>query len=894
MSMRPRSITVVAAFMLIAAIAPTVSADVDPQLSTPDSEKPATTSDPAIYEITIRNNGDDDMTYSLSTQQGAGCNGFTSSVDSPSGSVNSNSDELVDLEVRVDDTASGDCETTLTISATGGTPPTPQSDSLTVTTTAEDGGLYSVVLTTGTLTKEYNLEGDSIDWIVNVENNGDQQANIQLSVENDSGCDSDDETVSASVDPATVTLNSGDNEDVDFQITLDDEGETEAGEHCFILRAAVTNDPTNGAEDNLTLTGVVPQIRTCDESLDWSFANLQPGQTSSPNNFEVTNTGNTAWTAAVQAQSVGGEDISGWVSFDSPTSKLLAEPNNNGDAFTFGFDITPDSSVESGSSVDIRIMAKAGSSVGCEAIVTIKVGQIHSGDISTNTGSVSNVEPGSQPQVTIYLENTGNGADTFTLATEPLPSGWSVSFSPPSHSLNAAQTSQNEGSSTAVISVPDDALAGSTQVVFKVTGGGGSGTLDTVSLNVNVNQRHEVTIDFVSTAQNGRTDQIVRFPFIVSNQGNVEDTIKLQVCNPGDQTGCNSPQWSASYSDSNGNGLNQVQLSPGQSRSLFLDVNVEGEENADSARILARAAVFGADADAEETVRVTVSNYNYTFEISPVNPGLTPGQLDVTLPPGGEVVLSFFVDNTGDYPAGDDLVIDISGLEALVVRTTSIQGNTISAPVPVQPGDRIQVDIRMEVVQGSANGLNGLMQVSAYSALNPNEESSIDIAVEIRTIHDLRLTIEEPTKQTTAYPEKGEYSFFVTNNGNIDEDVVIIPTESLRGWSVDIVPDDFELEPGQTIEVKVSTLPPADLISDDEYRFTIVVQPKGLPAAGQPLDLITATELPAGFLALSEDAEQIIVIGLIAVGVATVAVLALRSRRESERILEALSEDRRV
>ena len=296
--MRPHSITVVAALMLIAAIAPTVSADVDPQLSTPDSEKPATTSDPAIYEITIRNNGDDDMTYSLSTQQGAGCNGFTSTVDSPTGSVNSNSDELVDLEVQVDDTASGECETTLTIQAAGGTPP-PQSDSLTVTTTAEDGGLYSVVLTTGTLTKEYDLEGDSIDWIVNVENNGDQQANVQLTVENDSGCDSDDETVSASVDPATVNLNSGDNEDVDFQITLDDESETEAGEHCFILRATVTNDPTNGAEDNLTLTGVVPQIRTCDEGLDWSFANLQPGQTSSPNNFEVINTGNTAWLSLI-------------------------------------------------------------------------------------------------------------------------------------------------------------------------------------------------------------------------------------------------------------------------------------------------------------------------------------------------------------------------------------------------------------------------------------------------------------------------------------------------------------------------------------------------------------------------------------------------------------------
>ena len=73
----------------------------------------------------------------------------------------------------------------------------------------------------------------------------------------------------------------------------------------------------------------------------------------------------------------------------------------------------------------------------------------------------------------------------------------------------------------------------------------------------------------------------------------------------------------------------------------------EGEENADSARILARAAVFGADADAKETVTVTVSNYNYSFEISPLEPGMMPDQIDLTLPPGGETTVSFYVDNTG-------------------------------------------------------------------------------------------------------------------------------------------------------------------------------------------------------------------------------------------------------
>tara|TARA_B100000575_G_scaffold158983_1_gene126993 strand:- start:5626 stop:8313 length:2688 start_codon:yes stop_codon:yes gene_type:complete len=892
---KTRSVTLVTVLIVLAALAPSVAADVDPQLSTPDLDLPATTSDPAVYKITIRNNGDDDMTYSLQTQQGTGCQGFTSTVDSPTGSVNSNSEELVDLTVSVDDSASGDCETTLTITATGGTNPTPQSDSLTVTTTSEDGGLYSVVLTTGDLTKEYDLDGDTIDWIVNVENNGDQQATIQLAVENDSDCDSNDDSVSAEVSPTTVSLNSGDDENVDFIITLDDEGETDAGEHCFILRATVNNDPSpDQAEDNLTLTGIVPQIRSCENSMDWGFVNLQPGQTSQVNNFQVSNTGNTAWTASMQAQSVGGEDIDGWVSFDSPTSKILAEPGDNGDTFTFSFDITPDSSIESGSSVDIRIMAKAGSSIGCESTVTVKLGQIHAADLALNTGSISNVQPGSQPQVTIYLENTGNGADTFTLNTDPLPPGWSVSFSPPSHSLNAAQTSNNDASSTAVISVPDDALAGSTQINFKVTGGGGPESLDSVSLSVNVNQRHEVDIEFTSNSQNGRTEQIVRFPFVVTNNGNVEDTIKLQVCDPGDQTGCNSPEWSASYSDSEGNGVNQVRLDPGQSRNLYLDVNVEGEENADSARILARVAVFGADADAEEVITVTVSNYNYSFEITPLNPGLMPGQIDLTLPPGGDMVVSFLVDNTGDYPAGDNLEIDISGLEALVIRTISVQGNTITAPIPVGDGERIQVDVRLEVVQGSANGLNGLMQIAAFSTLNPNEVSKVDLAVEIRTIHDLRLTMEEPTKQTTSYPEKGEYTFFVTNHGNIVEDVVIIPTESLRGWSVDIIPDDFELEPGQTIEIKVNTLPPANLISDDEYRFTVVVQPKGLPAAGQPLDLITATELPSGLLALSDTAEQILIAVLIGLGIFTIVLLTFRSRRENERILEALGDERRV
>jgi len=50
------------------------------------------------------------------------------------------------LTVSVTEQASGECETTVTVSASGTTPGQPKTDDVEVTTTAGDGGLYSVTL----------------------------------------------------------------------------------------------------------------------------------------------------------------------------------------------------------------------------------------------------------------------------------------------------------------------------------------------------------------------------------------------------------------------------------------------------------------------------------------------------------------------------------------------------------------------------------------------------------------------------------------------------------------------------------------------------------------------------------------------------------------------------
>ncbi|MEK9739513.1 MAG: NEW3 domain-containing protein, partial [Euryarchaeota archaeon] len=509
--------------------------------------------------------------------------------------------------------------------------------------------LYAVKLTTDETDVEFD-GSDSVVWEVEVENTGEQQANVQLEMNSDNDCESDD--LSAEVDPAIVQLDSGDTETVEVTVEVPDGSSTEAGQHCFLLLATVTNDPNavDRAEDNLSLRLSVPEVKECDGSLQTSSHNLDPGQTAT-NSFEVENIGNTEWTVQTQAQSPG-TDISGWVEFDSPRSALLAKPGNSDDSHTFTFSVTPDDSVEAGSQIEIKIQGRSNQGIGCEQTLTVTIGQVHEARLTLSTSKLSNVEPGTSDSVTITVENRGNGLDTYSLTTMDLPEGWQISFSQSSVTVNSKHNSNNEASLTATVNVPSNALAGDNTVEFGVTVSGSTTILNSRVLTVSVAARHDLTADILSTQQTGRSGQVVQFPIDISNTGNTRDTFKLQVCDPNDQTGCNPPMWAASYSDNSGNSITQIILDPGESKRVFLDVTVEGEEDADSVTILSRVAIFGTSEKVEQTISVIVSNYDYGMAITPEMPGSIAGQMDIVLPPGGSKEINFWVENTGNFPGG--------------------------------------------------------------------------------------------------------------------------------------------------------------------------------------------------------------------------------------------------
>jgi uncharacterized membrane protein len=885
---RADSARLVLILLLLSLISPPALAAVDVSISASPTSQEADSDNPAEYDITVTNTGDDDITVSLTTSQAADCNGFSSQVEQVSGTIESGSSETVLLTVSVNEQASGECETTVTVSATGATPGQPKTDDVKVTTTAGDGGLYSVTLTVDEQTVTYDGEDDEVVWEVDVENTGEQQENIQLEMTSDNDCESDE--LDASVNPTTVQLDSGDSTTVDVTVDLPDGSSTEAGIHCFIIKATVTNDPNaaDPAEDNLTLTVNIPEVKECEPSLQFTSMSLSPGETGS-NRFTVENIGNTEWTVTAKAVA-DNYDVSDWVNFAPPSNAFLGEKNTADDQHTFEFDVTPDDSVEASTQVPIKIQGRSGTEIGCEKIVTLNVGQSYDASASLSQSSLSNVQPGTSKSVTMTITNRGNGVDTIQVSAANVPTGWQVSFSQSSVTLGSSQSSNNQGSVTIDVLVPEGADAGSDSITFNIGHGGGSTPYDSKTLSVSVAQVHDLSSSIISDSQKGKSNQVLRFPIDITNTGNVNDNFKLQACDPNDVSGCNSPLWESSFSNSQGATITQISIDSGVTKKVYLDVLIEGEENGDRASVSAVITIFGTDVSSSHVFTIEVSNFNYGMSITPVEPGEIPDELQVQLPPGGTGSVSFWIENTGDFPNGDNAVITVTGMESTVLRTLNVNGVQTDDPFHVDLGsdNRVLLTLDLEVLEGVQSGASGLIKITAASELNAIESTSVDLLIDVITIHDLRFTIEEETSQTVTYPEKAIFKIYVTNHGNVEETVVIESSDPLRFWSVNAVDDEFELAPGETRVVEIRVTPPNDLFQDDTYDFTIIVMPKGLPVAGQPLDLSVTAEIALGFTFLSDQTIQILGWSSILIGALLVIILFIRSRNESKRILEAL------
>ena len=79
------------------------------------------------------------------------------------------------------------------------------------------------------------------------------------------------------------------------------------------------------------------------------------------------------------------------------------------------------------------------------------------------------------------------------------------------------------------------------------------------------------------------------------------------------------------------------------------------------------------------------------------------------------------------------------------------------------------------------SGTSGVITIRVTSKKNTGQlPSLLEIAMDIRAIHDLQLDMETTDFLSASYPEHMEFAIFVTNHGNIEEEIEVLTSDSLE------------------------------------------------------------------------------------------------------------------
>ena len=366
---------------------------------------------------------------------------------------------------------------------------------------------------------------------------------------------------------------------------------------------------------------------------------------------------------------------------------------------------------------------------------------------------------------------------------------------------------------------------------------------------------------------------------MLTNDGNTQANVALSSCEPNIAGSCEDTKWDSRFKDGQGNEISQLTIQSEETTQIFLEVLVSDNINNNSESFDVRIGIVGTNIMMSESLTVTVSNFNYSMSVAFESPGEDPSLMRFSLPPGGLSSISFLIANTGDGGA-DDVVISVSGMDSSILRSISADGQVLEGEeVTIPANGDVSVTIDFEVLEVDS-GTSGVIRVGVTSKQNPGQaQSYVDLVGDIRAIQGLQIDMESSQTKEAAYPENTECTRFVANHGNREEDVEVLTSDSLRGWTVDVIGDEFKLQPGKTKEVTVRVTPPSQMIADDEYSFTVIVQPKDLPVAGEPIDLTVESTVGVG--ALSGDAQKAIAMAIILVGSIAVTYLFIRIRAEN-------------
>ena len=897
------------------------------------------------YTVRVYNSGSNPVTVQLSTAEGQDqdCSAYTSTITQIPGPIDSGSYEEASMNVTLAQNAEASCETTVTATAQDQPEPPeppgqPATETATVTTTAGDGSgnaVFGVDLSMVTSSKTWGGE-ETTEWTLIVENTGQQQATVNLALEEDnsaSGC-ADPDGLSPQLSETSVTLDS--EESTEVLVSLDVTNEQEADKYCWEITGTVTGDPTGNTSDTQTFDITVPVLKECSLSLSKTSINVEPdGEGTLTATF--TNEGNSDWT--IRADAAGPK--SGWVSFVGGSSGLL--PYDGAGTKAFNLKVNPDDSVNAGDEQTVYIQGKDGNQVKCNAELAITVGQSFGATISMTSSQLNNIEPGTSATTSVTVENTGNGVDTFRITPSSVPSGWTVELEETLVTLDSKHTPDRKETVDVTVTLPDDALA--TEVVtidLSVAPNSGGEAYDDVTLSVSVAEVHGFEADSTALTQTGKNGNEVKFPFEVENTGNVEDNFRLSVIQ---QTA--SPSWSYYFEDEAGNRFTEVSVNARETNQLFFVATVSDsdEYSTFTVRITNKGDNSNIDEDGDgipdnqRELRVTafLTTRDYAMDVRLEEGGLDGRTGELILAPGDEEDVGLWIRNMGN---GDDTaVLELTGLNGIATRTVFNKGlplasnNEINVPfgfgiwdennssfvidasgapyvestkdameeemlftLNLSQGYQVRpyemyLQLRVEVNEATLTGEGGTLYIVVTSKSNAaNRPGQATVSLSVQKFFDLDIIEPESTSFDLTYPESRSFTIQIRNDGNVETETEIFSSENLRGWKIELEDpqDDCEtvtlssllctIEKGEILNITVEIKPPYGAELSDTFDFTISAQPEEIGVIGRVNQQFEVTgNLEEGLFGLADDTTLTLFAGGFLLLVGLVFILGRRN-----------------
>ena len=873
------------------------------------------------YTVRVYNSGSNAVTVQLSSAEGQDqdCSAYTSTITQITGQIDAGSYEEATMNVSLTQTAEGSCDTTVTANAQDAPEPPeppgqPATETATVTTTAGDGSgsaLFGVDLSMEVSSKTWGGE-ETTEWSLIVENTGQQESTIDLSIDEDneaSGC-SIPSGLSPQLSETSVTL--GSEETTEVIVSLDVSNEEEADKYCWEVTGTVNSDPTGNSSDSQAFDITVPILKECSLSLSKSSTNVQPGGEDTVT-ATFTNEGNSDWT--IQAASAGPK--AGWITFVGGSSGTL--PYNGDGTKAFNFKINPDDSVNAGEEQSIFIQGKDSGQVKCDAELIITVGQSYGAIITMVSSQLNNIEPGTSATTSVTVENTGNGVDTFRIIPSSIPSGWSVELEDSTVTLDSKHTPNRKETIDVTVTLPEDALATEPETIdLAVAPNAGGEPYDDVTLSVSVAEVHGFEADSTALSQTGKAGNEVKFPFDIENTGNVEDRFRLSVIQ---QTA--SPAWSYFFEDEAGNRFNEISVDARDTKSLFFIATVtdSDEYSTFTVRITNKDDSNSIDDDGDgipdnqRELRFTayLTTRDYAMDVRLEEGGLDGRTGELILAPGDEETVGMWIRNMGN---GDDTaILELTGLNGVATRTVYSKGLPIAAnneiDVPFGYGIwdennsaflldasgspytkptkalmedymvfelnitqghearpyEMYLEVKIEVNQATLTGEGGNLYIVVTSKSNAaNRTGQATVSLSVQKIFDLNILEPETTSFDLTYPQSMSFTVQIRNDGNIETETEVFASDNLRGWKIELEDPEEDCEiistssllcsigKGEIKNITVEIKPPFGAELTDTFDFTISVQPEDIGVIGRENQQFDVTgQIEEGLFGLADD-----------------------------------------